>query len=153
MILILKLSELQWKVTKQDTVLPNTADLQQLIPFLSLFLPFCFHSITGKYFTYHPQLYRTRAPWINDILLIIKLLVSSFRLTYIYIISHCDMNKYWQLRCFTSQLKVVSPSWCLSIHSLSSNLVGDNVSCFRSFLYLSPYILSPPSPFLLFNNL
>ena len=48
-------------------------------------MPSYFHSIAGICFIFHPQLYGNRNHWINNTLSIIVLLVTSFRLKYIYI--------------------------------------------------------------------
>ena len=123
----LKPSEMQSILPKQNIVLLNTTDHQQLIPFPRVYFPLYFHITTGINLTYHLQLCHNHASWIMDILQIIKLLVSSFLLKYI---------------------RLVNPSWHLSIHFLSFILIGDNISCFRSFLYLSLQNLSSHSPFL-----
>ena len=65
-----------------------------------------------------------------------------------YLFSYRNITKPCPLKWFISQLQVVSPSWRLSIHSLSSSLLRDDVSFFRSFLYLSPQTLSLSLSFL-----
>ena len=41
----------------------------------------------------------------------------------------------------------IAPAWKISIHTLSSSSVGDNISCFRSLLYFSPHNLPLPLSF------
>ena len=58
------LSELQSKFLKNDTVLSNITDRHLLVPFPRVSFPFCFHSITGIDYIYHPQLYHNHDFWI-----------------------------------------------------------------------------------------
>ena len=55
------------------------------------------NNIAGMNFTYHPQLYHNHASWINDIFPIVKLLVSSFPLKFIYLFSHLYITNPCQL--------------------------------------------------------
>ena len=100
----------------------------------------------GIDFTYHPQLYITHSSWIDGILPIITLLIRSFRLQYIFLISYRDVTNLCPLACLCLILTATDTAWNVSIHTLSYSSAGDSISCFRSLLYLSPHnVLSSAS--------
>ena len=107
----------------------------QLSPFPQSSFPSCFHRILGIDFTYHPNLYLTHSSWIDDILPTIQILRISFRLQYVCLLSHRDIAQSCPLQGIISCLVYIAPAWYISIHTLSSSSVGDNISCFRSLLY------------------
>ena len=119
----------------------------QLSHFPQSSFPSYFHSILGIDFTYHPNLYLNHSSWINSILPTIKLLIISFRLQYVCLLSHRDIDQSFPLQIIISRLVSISPDWHISIHILSSSSVGDNISCFRSLLYFSPHLLPSPLSF------
>ena len=116
-------------------------------------MPSFYHSITGIDFTFHPQLYVNHTLWINHILPRIILIVTSFRLKYVYLFSHRDVTRSCPLDKFHSQIQRVYPTWFLSIHTLSSSSVSTYISCFRSHLYLSAHKFPSNSPFHVFSTL
>ena len=72
----------------------------------------------------------------NNILPIIKLLVSSFYLQFIYLCLYRDITNPCSLNFFTFYLQAVNPSWHLSTHSLSFSSVGDKSVAFALlFIY------------------
>ena len=109
---------------------------------LSLFpstaLPCNFHSITGIDVTYHPHLYNNHNKWMEAILPIIRLLVSSFHVQHIFILCHRDPAKPCLLEKTFSLFHSSISTWFISNHSVFSHNLGDNISCSRSIFYLQP---------------
>ena len=133
----LKLSELQSKLLKQGTILPNNTNHQQLIPFLRASFSFYFHSLTYIDFPYRSQIYYNHASWVNDILPTINLLVSYFRLKQIFLSSHRYISNPCLIKCFTSQLQVVSSSGTCLLNIYSLILLGIiSVALAPFFIYL-----------------
>ena len=110
-------------------------------------LPFHVHCITGIDFAYHPLLYHNHSTWIKTILPILKLLICSFHLKYAFLFSHCDTDNPCPFDVHLPFVQSVIPSCHISTHLVLSATLGDNVSCSRSFLYLSPHQLHSNSFF------
>ena len=84
---------------------------------------------------------------MNAILSTIQILITSFGSQYKCLLSHRDITKSCLLQGIRSRLVSIAPVWKISIHTLSSSSVGDNISYFRSLLYFSPHNLPSPLPF------
>ena len=123
------------------------APVSSLLPYPSTTLPNNLQCITGIDFTYHPTLWNNHATWINSISLLLQLLISSFHLKYIFLFSHRHSHDPCPLESLVLFIQAVISSWTVSTHSIFSHILGDNVSCSRSFQYLSPIKLSSPSLF------
>ena len=78
---------------------------------------------------------------IKTILPILKILISSFHLKYAFLFSHCDTDNSFFFDVHLPFVQSVIQSWNISTHLVLSDTLGDNVSCLRSFLYLSPHHL------------
>ena len=79
---------------------------------------------------------------------LLKLLISSFHLKYVFLFSHRHSHDPCSVASLIPFIQSVISSWSVSTHSIFSHIFGDNVSCSRSFLYLSPITLSSPSLFI-----
>ena len=109
-----------------------------LLSYPNISLQIHFHCITRIDFPYHPLLYHNHSASIETIIPIIKILISSFRLNYALIFSHCDTNNPCPFAVLFPFVQSVIPSWYISTHIVLSHSLCDNVSCSCSFLYLSP---------------
>ena len=129
--------------TNVDTFHPINS-IVSLSPFPRTLLLCNFHCITGIDFTYHPGLYSKHNKWMEAILPIIRLLVSSFHLRNIFLFSHRDPANLCPLEKLIPLLHSAIPTCFISNHSIFSHNLGDSISCSRSILYLRP--LQPSSP-------
>ena len=129
--------------TNVDTLHPVNS-VVSLPPFPRTSLPCTFHCITGIDSTYHPVLYSNNNKWMETILPLIRLLVSSFHLRNIFLFSHRDPVKPCPLEKLIHLLRSAIPTWFISNHTIFSHNLSDNISCSRSILYLQP--LQPSSP-------
>ena len=118
-----------------------------LSPYPDTSLPFHLHCITGIDFTYHPLLYHNHYAWIKRILPLLKILISSFHLKCSFLFRHYDTDNSCPFAVQLPFVQSVIPSWHIFTHFVSSDILRDNVSCSRSFLYLSPYQLHSHSSF------
>ena len=114
------------------------APASSLLPFLSTTLPINLHCITGIDFTYHPTLWNNHTTWIKSISSLLQLLIASFHLKYIFLFNHRHSHDPCPLETLVPLIQTIISSWSVSTHSIFSQILGDNVSCSRSFLYLSP---------------
>ena len=104
------LPKMKQKQKQHDTVPFNFPNYQQLISFPRSSFPSCFHSIMGNNFIYHPNLYITHSSWVDAILPIIKLLITSFRVQYICFLPNRLIIKLYPLQCVPSQLTSIAPA-------------------------------------------
>ena len=138
---LLLASSLVTDVTNIDLTLP-------LLPFPNITLSLNFHCITGIDFLYHPLLYHNHSAWIESILHILQFYISSFHLKYVFLFNHRDSNNLCPFEILLPFIQSAIISWNSSTHLMLSNNLGDNVSCSRTFLYLSPLPLNSPSFFI-----
>ena len=132
--------------TSQRIPIDNPVPPQpHLFPLRSL--PAQFRCISSIDFTYHYHLYRSVDNWIATLLPLLQLLVSSFYLKYIFLFCRRDILRSCPFDPVIQIIQAAIPSWNLSRHVFLSNTSGDNISCRRSFLLLSPVPLSTPSLF------
>ena len=122
--------------------------VSSLLPFPITTLPINLHCITGIDLTYHSTLWNNHATWIKSISPLLQLLISPFHLKYIFLFSHRYSHDPCPLESLVPLIQSVFSSWFVSTHSIFSHILGDNVSCSRSFLYLSPIKLSSPLLFI-----
>ena len=115
------------------------AHVSSLLHFPITALPINLHCITGIDFTYHPTLWHNHDTWIESISPLLQLLIYSFHLKYIFIFSHRYSHDPCPLESLVPLIQSVISSW---------TILGDNVSCSHSFIYLSPIKLSSPSLFI-----
>ena len=127
------------------------SNIQHLFP--TKLLSYNFWCMTGVDFAYHHQLYNTFDNYISLTTSLHSSVVSSFQLKIAFIflplwfINAISFWFFYSVNCY-----IVS-SWCLSQYTFASNNFGDNVSCCRSCLYLSPNqlpissLLSPTLPY------
>ena len=120
------------------TLTTNHSPVSSLLPFPTTVLPFHFHCITCIDFTYHPTLWKNHTLWIKSILPLLQLFISSFHLKYIFLFSHQHSHDQCSLDSLVPLTQSGISSWNISPHSILSHFLGDNISCSRSFLYLSP---------------
>ena len=121
-----------------------------LLPFPNTSLSFDFYCFTGINFTFHPLLYHNHLVWIEFILSILQILVSSLQLKDIFLFSHRDPDNLCLFVDLIPFVQSTITSWYISNHLIFSNNLGYNVSCSRSFLYLS--LLKHKSPSLFTPN-
>ena len=131
-------------IAHTTTLAPDSSSL----PFPITTLPINLHCITCIDFTYHPTLWNNHATLIKSISPLLKLLISSFHLKYIFLVSHRHSYDPCPLEPLVPLVQSVISSWSVSTHSIFSHILGDNFSCSRSFLYLYPIKLSSPSLFI-----
>ena len=68
-----------------STLVPGLDSIPSLLPFPNTSLPLYFQYLTGVNFTYHPLMYDNHFEWIEAIIPILQLLISSFHLKYIFL--------------------------------------------------------------------
>ena len=90
-------------------------------------------------FTCHSHLYFNIQHWIISLILLFKLLVSSFQLECVCTFNRYDSPSYIGLRSSVTMLKVSFPSFRISNHSLSSSSIDNNLSCYRSLMHGSSF--------------
>ena len=116
----------------------NTDLTLPLLPFLNTSLIFHFHWIIGIDFTYHPLLYHNHSVWIKFILPILQLLIFYFYFKYIFLFSHHDPDNPYSFAVLIPFVQSAIPLLHISTHLILPHNLGDNISCFRSLLYISP---------------
>ena len=103
-------------------------------------------------FTCHYHIYHTFNNWHTSIIPLLQLLVSSFQLKYIFLLSSWFIDTLL-FRFYSSIHSRTIFFLVLSTHIFISNKCGDSISCCRSCLYLSPNqlpissLLSPTLPY------
>ena len=130
------------------TYTTNLASISSFLTFPINKLSFNLHCITCIDFTYHSTLWKNHAIWIKSILPLLQLLISSFHLKYIFLFSHQPSNDPCPLEPLVPLIQSVISSLNISTHTILTHHLGNNVSCSRSFLYLSPLKILSPSFFI-----
>ena len=92
------------------TLASSLATISSLLPFSITVLSFNFHCITCIFFTYHPTLYHSYVTWIEYILPILQLLISSFYLKYKVLVSHRDPNGLCPIESLAPLIQSAIPS-------------------------------------------
>ena len=85
-----------------------------LVPFPNISLQFNVHYIKGINFTYLPLLYHNHVAWIESILPILQLLISSFHLKYAFLFIHRDSDNPCYFAVFLPFVQSVILSWNIS---------------------------------------
>ena len=102
-------------------------------------------------FTYRHHLHQSVNNLITIIISLLRLLVSFFHLTYIFIFCRHNLSTSCHFYLAVPVIQDTIPSWYLSQHKFISTQFGTSVGCCRSCLYLSSIPL--PTPSLLFLSL
>ena len=118
-----------------------------LLPFPHTSLPSIFHCITGIDFTYQALLYHNHQAWIESILHILQLFYFYFHLEYIFLFTYRDPDNPCPFAELTPFIQSAILPYNISSHFILSNNLSNNVSCFCSFLYLTPLTLKSLSLF------
>ena len=104
-------------------------------PHISLSFNLC--CVTSITIIYHPTFYINHFAWSIDILPIFQLLVSSFHLKYIFLSRHHDPGTSCSLSTLVLLIQTAISSLYPLTRSILWNNIGDNLSCYLSFLCLS----------------
>ena len=93
-------------------------------------------------------MWKNHTTWTKSILPLLQLLISPFHLKYTFLFSHQHSHDQCSLDSLVPLIQYVISSWNISPLSILSYHLVDNVSCSRSFFYLSPIGISSSSLFI-----
>ena len=115
----------------------SNSSCSSLLPILNFYsFPLTsIHHVIGIDFTYHYHLHFRMHQWIISLILLLKLLISSFRLECFCPFSRCDFSTCLGLRRFLAMLNKYFPSWHVFAYNLSSSTIGNKRSCYRSLIH------------------
>ena len=104
-------------------------------------------NVNGIDFTFHSHLYFDAQHWITSLLLLLRQLVSSFRLERFLLFSRHNPSSCLSLKPYFTIPQASFPTWQISTHSVSSSSFGSKLPCYRSLIHGSSCHLLSHSSF------